>query len=156
MVLCVVALVVFSVLGVFSAKYRRLAREAFDCVFRNITLRPCTSGLGERIKSRLTAKIMGLSPRTAGIVYRNFRIFSWLFTIAFFVSMIFTAYGTYNLLAYGSCQPGSTACVVTPITGQIIEVLTCNEAKIAYVIIAFALASILLVKRAGRQKRERQ
>ena len=55
--ICFVALAVFAVMGLFSAKYRPYAKEAFDCVFRRLTLRKCESGLDKRIKSKLTGKI---------------------------------------------------------------------------------------------------
>jgi len=51
--ICVVALIVFGILGIFSAKYRVIAKEAFDCVFRKITLRKCDSRLDSRLKSEI-------------------------------------------------------------------------------------------------------
>lgn len=53
MILCLVALVVFGILGIFSAKYRELAKEAFGCFFKTIQLKPCDSKLDQRIKSSL-------------------------------------------------------------------------------------------------------
>ena len=58
MVLCFVALFVFAILGIFSAKYRLLAREALDCVVRTVTLRPCESKLDERLHSQIVAKLL--------------------------------------------------------------------------------------------------
>ncbi len=56
--ICVIALIVFAVLAVFSAKYRPLALEAFDCVFRRLTFRKCKSALDKRLKSKITGKVM--------------------------------------------------------------------------------------------------
>lgn len=53
--LCLAALVVFSILGIFSASYRPLAREAFNCVFRKMTLRSCNTGFDQKIKTKLTS-----------------------------------------------------------------------------------------------------
>ena len=32
--ICLIALIIFGVLAIFSASYRPLAKEAFDCVLR--------------------------------------------------------------------------------------------------------------------------
>ncbi len=104
MVLCIVALVVFGILGIFSARYRSLAKEAFDCVYRTATLRPCVSKLDERIKSKLTTKIMARSPLAARAFYRNFRIFSYVFVFAFFFSVGGIVYSLYNYFAFGNCN----------------------------------------------------
>ena len=49
---CIVAFVVLSILGIFSAANRRLAKEALDCVFRRITFRPCNTGFDEKMKAK--------------------------------------------------------------------------------------------------------
>ena len=50
---CIVAFIVLSILGIFSATNRALAREAMDCVFRRVTLRPCNTGFDEKMKARI-------------------------------------------------------------------------------------------------------
>jgi thiol-disulfide isomerase/thioredoxin len=124
-------MVVFGVLGIFSAKYRALAKEAFGCFFKTIQLKPCDSKLDQRMKSKLTAKIMRYSPWLAKVIYKNFEVLSWVFTILFFASLAYSAYSVYNLVVYGSCSPGSF-CIFNPgvnvtgsnvcnITGKFIE-----------------------------------
>lgn len=131
MILCLVAMIVFGILGIFSAKYRELAREAFGCFFKTIQLKPCDTKLDQRIKSKLTSKIMDYSPWLAKGVYKNFVFLSWVFTILFFASTAYSAYSVYNLVVYGSCSPGSY-CIFNPganvtsgnvcnITGKFIE-----------------------------------
>jgi len=144
MVICIIALVVFSVLGIWSARYRNLAKEAFDCTFRMITLRPCVTKLDERIKSKVTAKLIRF-PTIAKAFYKNFKIFSWIFVIAFFASMAYSVYGIYNLYFYGSCQPGG-GCVLTQGSGQILSIISCNEAKIVYGIVGLAVVAFLGLK----------
>ena len=85
MALCLVALVVFSVMSVGSAKYKKLARNAFRCFVKTLTLSPCDVGLEQRIKGKITAKLLSF-PRLADFVYRNFKVISWLFTLSFFAS----------------------------------------------------------------------
>lgn len=114
MVVCVIALVVFAFMGIFSAKYRGYAKEASNCVFRMVTLRPCDTQFDEKVKSKITGKLIKRSPRTAGLVYRNFKLLSWIFVIIFFVSFIYMVVGFYNLATVGTCDPASGECVFNP------------------------------------------
>lgn len=111
MTICIVALFIFSILGIFSVKYRTLAKEAFKCISRMVTLRPCETNLEHRIRSKIITNLMKRTPRLAKFTYRNFKVLSWVFVIMFFVSLFYTAKGLYNLSVYGSCDPHSTTCI---------------------------------------------
>jgi protein-disulfide isomerase len=114
--ICIIALVVFGILGIFSAKYRTIAKEAFDCVFKRITFRKCTTGLDKRVKSQITGKVMRKYPRLGAAVYKNFEVISWAFTIAMILSLGYSVYSVYNLFAFGDCNgptPGGF-CVFDP------------------------------------------
>ncbi len=113
MVICVVALVVFAFLSIFSVKYRRLATEAFNCVLRTVTLRKCETKLDERIRAKLVGKLFGF-PSLARLVYKNFKSLSWIFTILFFASAVLAAQAVYNLSIYGTCDPASGGCIFVP------------------------------------------
>jgi hypothetical protein len=102
--LCFVALFVFALLSIFSAKYRPLARRAFDCVIRKLTLRKCETGLDEELKAKSIAGIMRLSPSAAGFVNRNFQAFSFAFTVLFAASLLYSLYGIGNFIIYGNCN----------------------------------------------------
>jgi protein-disulfide isomerase len=114
--ICLIALVVFGILGIFSAKYRTIAKEAFDCVFHRLTLRKCTTGFDKRLKSQITGNIMRKHPRFGGAVYKHFEAISWVFTIAMIVSLAYSALSVYNFVAFGNCNgPDSSAfCVFDP------------------------------------------
>lgn len=114
MVICIIALIVFSVLSLFSAKYRPLAKESFRCMFRMITFRPCESNLEDRIRTKITTKLIKPFPVIAKFTYRNFKLLSWVFVILFFSSLFLTARGAYNLAIYGTCDPHSTTCIFNP------------------------------------------
>jgi thiol-disulfide isomerase/thioredoxin len=118
-------------MGIFSARYRELAKEAFSCFFKTIQLKPCDTKLDQRIKSKLIASLMRYSPGLAKFTYKNFAVLSWVFTLLFFASMAYSAYSVYNLLVYGSCNPGGF-CIFNPganvtndnvcnITGKFVE-----------------------------------
>lgn len=136
MVLCIVALVVFSALSIVSAKYRPLAKDAFKCVFLMVQLKPCTVGLETKIKAKVTEKLM-IVPALARFFYKNFKIISWLFTISFFASMIYSAYGIFNLIVYGSCVPGSATCEIR----SLLYIISCYEYETVAII---AVVSIIL------------
>ncbi|UCC91443.1 MAG: DsbA family protein [Candidatus Aenigmatarchaeota archaeon] len=101
--ICLIALVVFAVLGIFSAKYRTIAKEAFDCVFRRITFRKCTTGLDKRLKSQITGKVMRRYPRFGRAVYKHFEGISWIFTIVLILSLSYSVYSVANLFIFGNC-----------------------------------------------------
>ncbi len=102
--ICIISLVVFSILGLFSATHRELAKEAFDCVFRRVTLRPCTTGFREKIKSKIIAKLLSKSAPIASLANRYFEIFSWIFFILTIASTFWIVKGGYNYYLYGSCN----------------------------------------------------
>jgi len=114
MVICIIALVTFGILSIFSARYRPLAKEAFHCVFLKLTLRPCNTKLDQRIKSKVTAKLLKKSPKLGKFTYKHFDLISFIFVIIFFASTIYSGIVVYNLYAYGSCDPHSTECVFNP------------------------------------------
>lgn len=115
MVICIVAAVVLGILGIFSARYRKIAKEAFSCVKRMATFRPCETGFDDKVRSHVTARLMKRSERAAGWFYRNFKLLSVLFTVSFFLSAGYTAYTIYNLAVYGTCDPANPQnCVFNP------------------------------------------
>ena len=58
---CIIAFVVLSIIGIFNVSYRELAKEAYDCVFRRITRRPCNTGFKEKMKAKLVGKVLNHS-----------------------------------------------------------------------------------------------
>ena len=119
--ICIIALVIFSILAIFSASYRPLAAEAFDCVFRKVTFRKCKTNLDQRLKSQITGKLLTKSPLLARFVYKRFELLSWLFVILFIVSLAYSAYGGYNYVLYGNCYgPEDTGgfCIYNALEGD--------------------------------------
>jgi hypothetical protein len=148
MVLCIVALIVFSIMSVGSSKYRDGARQALRCVVKNLTLSPCDVGLEQRIKGKVTAKLLVVPP-LARFVYRNFQVISWAFTITFFASLIYSVYSFYNFFVYGSCEPGGT-CYLTPFIGWCILIIEKALVYIVLVVLALVVA-YLVIKRVRRK-----
>ncbi|MEW6749044.1 MAG: thioredoxin domain-containing protein [Candidatus Micrarchaeota archaeon] len=120
MVLCIIAFFVFGVMSIFSAKYRPLAKEGFRCVFRTLTMKPCDTGLDERMKAEAVSLVLKVSPAGAKVVNRHFTAISWVFVLATLLSFAYSAYGMYNFYFYGNCDgPASVqACVLNDLTGD--------------------------------------
>jgi predicted DsbA family dithiol-disulfide isomerase len=101
---CLLALIIFSILGIFSASHRQLAKEAFDCVFRRITLRPCNTGFDKKIKSKIVGKLLNRSEFVAKLLNKHFEMVSWVFFIILLGSGLWVVKGGYNFYMYGSCN----------------------------------------------------
>lgn len=116
MVLCFIALGVFGVMGIFSAKYRPYAKEAFNCVIKKMTLRKCDSALDLKIKSEIVGRLIAVNKSVAAVTNRHFELLSWAFTILMLGSFAYSVYSIYNYVQYGNCNgPESTeACFLDP------------------------------------------
>lgn len=102
--ICIIGLIVFGILGIFSASHRRLAKEAFDCVFRRVTFRKCQTGFDEKMRGMILGKIITKSPKTASFVDKHFELLSWFFTILMILSFIQVGISGYNFYMYGNCN----------------------------------------------------
>jgi hypothetical protein len=121
MVVCFIAAGVLGVLALFSARYRPMAKEAFGCVLRKATLRPCESDFEERIKSRIVAKLLVHSPPAAKFVNRNAEALAWLMILITLVSTAFFVQGLYNYIQFGNCNGplSNEFCIFDPLgTGR--------------------------------------
>lgn len=114
--LCFVSFIVLSILGIFSASHRALAKEAFDCVFRRVTLRPCNTGFDIKIKAKILGALLNRSPALARFVNRRFELLAWVFMLLIIVSTFYTLRGVTYYYLYGSCNGlnDSGFCVFDP------------------------------------------
>jgi protein-disulfide isomerase len=128
--ICFIALFVFGILAIFSATYRPIAKEAFDCVFRRITFRKCETGLNTKLKSQITGSFMRISPGFSRFVYRYFEVISWFFTILLIASLVYSAIGMYNYAIYGNCSgPQGGFCIFDPVGSLEAQQCSAIEAK---------------------------
>lgn len=115
--ICIIALIVFGVMAIFSAKYRPVAKEALDCVLRRVTFRKCESRLDVRLKGQITGKLMKSHPKVAKFIYKRFEIISWIMLAIMIWSIISSGIAVYNYAMYGNCngkQNGEAFCVFDP------------------------------------------
>jgi protein-disulfide isomerase len=113
---CIIAAIILSILGIFSAANRRLAKEALDCVFHRITFRPCTTGFDEKMKAKILGKVINRSEKTARFLSKHFEMLSWTFFVILLAASVFMVRGLYLFYTTGSCNGvNSTAfCIFDP------------------------------------------
>ncbi|MFH1391183.1 MAG: thioredoxin domain-containing protein [Candidatus Diapherotrites archaeon] len=104
MVVCIVALIVFGILSIFSAKHRPLAKEAFGCMLRTVTLRPCNTGLDKRFQMIVSMKLMKHHQGLGKFVHAHFKSIANAFMLLFLLSIMFSGIGLFNLWVYGNCN----------------------------------------------------
>ena len=104
MVICFVALPVAAAASIFSVKYRPLAAEAFDCVFKKLTFRKCRTGLDVKLKSSITSAFLKRNKKVGKFIFNNFELLSWIFIIITTLSFGETVYGGINYYLNGNCN----------------------------------------------------
>jgi hypothetical protein len=116
---CIIAAIVLSILGIFSAANRQLAKEALDCVFHRITFRPCTTGFDEKMKAKILGKTINRSERLARFLSKNFELLSWIFFLLMLTASIFMVRSLYLFYTTGSCNGVNNTgfCIFDP-TGE--------------------------------------
>ncbi|GFO56679.1 hypothetical protein GMSM_36860 [Geomonas sp. Red276] len=101
---CIVAFIILAIFGIFSAGSRELAREAWGCVFRRVTFRPCTTGFDEKIKSRILGSVINRSETAARLLNRNFEPIAWVMFLIVTASSVYAVRGLYLFYVTGSCS----------------------------------------------------
>ena len=125
---CIVSAIVLSILGIFSASNRQLAREALDCVFHRITFRPCTTGFDEKMKAKILGVVITRSEKFARLLNKYFEALAWIFFVLLMAASIMFVRGIVLFYTTGSCNgANSTAfCVFDP-TGANNDVSSASE-----------------------------
>ncbi len=116
--ICLIALPIFAVLGLFSVTYREIAKDAWKCVWLKARLKPCDTGLDTKLKAEVM-RLFKFTPNAGKFVYHYFEVFSWSLIVLTIVSAGYVAYGGYNYYLYGNCNgPGEEGfCIFDP-TGE--------------------------------------
>jgi len=102
---CIAAFIIFLVLGVFSVRYRRLAKRAWYCVVRKITFRPCEIGFKEEAKNALIGKLIFTRPKLANFLDKWIELFATAFVALSLWSLLVVFQSGLNLFVYDTCYP---------------------------------------------------
>ncbi len=113
---CIVAFIILSILGIFSATNRRLAKEALDCVFRRITFRPCNTGFDEKMKAKILGKVIMRSEKLASFINKRFELLAWIFFVIGMTALVMSVRGVVLWYTTGSCNGANSEafCVFDP------------------------------------------
>ena len=118
--ICIASMIVFSILGIFSAKHRLLAAEAFDCLLSKAVAGECDSSFEDRIRATILTPLLGKFPRTAAFVDRHMEKLAAVFVILFIVTLVISLRALVFLYLYGSCKGPETSCTASGIFDVII------------------------------------
>ncbi|MBI4896408.1 MAG: thioredoxin domain-containing protein [Candidatus Aenigmarchaeota archaeon] len=108
MVFCLVGIIIFGILGIFSAKYRTYAKQSLSCILDAIRLRPCEMNFDEKMRAMLVARIGLKFPRAGNFVHKHFMLISWILLVITIASIAAIGIGVYNYILYGNCN-GATS-----------------------------------------------
>ncbi len=104
---CIAAFLVFGILAIFSATYRPLAKQAWHCVLRRVSFRPCDIDFSEEVRGRLIGKLVFRHPRLARFLDRWLDWISFAFVVLSVWSALYLAVAGLNLWVYGTCNPSN-------------------------------------------------
>lgn len=122
--LCIAAFIIFSILGIFSASYRKLAKKGWYCVARKLTFRPCDINFSEELKGKMLGKLIFTHPRLAKFLSRFANVLAFIFVALTIWSTLYVAQAGLNLWVYDTCTPtqaescslGGAACGIDSLT----------------------------------------
>lgn len=106
---CIAAFIILAFLGIFSARYRKLATDAWKCVSRKVTFRKCDTSFKEDLKSRLLARHAVKRPRLAGFLDKWLDVLALVFVALTIWSLFVVIKSGLNLYVYDTCNPNNAA-----------------------------------------------
>lgn len=104
---CIATFIVFGILSIFSATYRPLAKAAWHCTWRRMTLRPCDISFSEEMRGKLLSKLVFSWPRLAKFLDRWLDWISFAFVALSIWSLLYVANAGLNLWVYDTCNPSN-------------------------------------------------
>ena len=146
---CIASFIVLSILGIFSASNRILAREALDCVLRRVTFRPCNTGFDQKMKAKLLGVVITRSESAARFLNKYFEIIAWVFILSMLAASIMFARGLYFFYTYGNCngpKQQDAFCIFDPsgATTQVSGAPNCSVEALTYGAAALTLKDVQL------------
>lgn len=115
--ICFVGLIIFAILGIFSATYREYTIDALNCMLDKATRTPCQSNFDEKYKSWVLDKTMNINLTLSKYVNRYFKHLNWVIFVLMLFLTFETIAGIYNLYMYGSCNPEFVGCGTETVYG---------------------------------------
>jgi hypothetical protein len=110
---CTFAGVVFSVIGIFSPRHRRLAKQSFDCALSRFGMRKCDVTIEEIIRSEAVSALMPASKPAAKAFNAHFNVIFPVFALALVITILLSAAWLLNFVFLAGCGgKGGGLCVL--------------------------------------------
>lgn len=106
---CVAAFIVLALISVFSAKYRKLTKEAWGCVAKKITFRPCDSNFKDDVKNSILARVVIKRPKMVKFTSIAIEVGAFLIVALTIWSLLVAFKSGISLYVYGTCEPSNAA-----------------------------------------------
>lgn len=117
---CIAAFIILAIISIFSASHRKLAKKAWSCTLRRVTLRPCDSSFKEETKNKILSHVANKTPKLVKAADIGIEVASFLLVILTVWSLIVAIESGLNLFVWGTCNPSNaSSCSLTAETCSI-------------------------------------
>lgn len=106
---CIAAFIVLVIISIFSAKYRKLTGEAWGCVARKLTLRPCDSNFKDDVKNSILSRVVIKRPKIVKFTSVAIEVGAFLIVVLTIWSLLVAVKSGVSLFVYGTCEPSNAA-----------------------------------------------
>jgi len=106
---CIAAFIILAIISIFSAKYRKLTGEAWGCVARKLTLRPCDSNFKDDVKNSILSRVVIKQPKMVKFTSVAIEVGAFLIVILTVWSLLVAVKSGISLYVYGTCEPSNAA-----------------------------------------------
>lgn len=120
---CIAAFIVLAVISIFSASHRKLAKKAWSCTLRRVTLRPCDSSFKDEAKNAILSRVVNKTPKLVKVANIGIEIASFLLVILTVWSLFAVFESGLNLFVWGTCTPkNASSCSLSSETCSIDQI----------------------------------
>lgn len=106
---CIAAFIVLTIIGIFSASQRKLAKKAWGCVVRRVTFRPCDTSFKEETKNKILSHVANKTPRLVKVADIGIEIASFVLVVLTVWSLFSVLVSGLNLYVWGTCNPSDAS-----------------------------------------------
>jgi len=106
---CIAAFIILAIISIFSARYRKLAKKAWSCTLRRVTLRPCDTSFKEETKNKLLSHVAKKTPNLIKTADIGIEVASFALVILTIWSILIVIESGLNLFVWGTCTPSNAS-----------------------------------------------
>lgn len=120
---CIAAFIILAIISIFSASHRKLAKQAFSCTLRRVTLRPCDSSFKEETKNKILSHVANKTPKLVKTADIGIEVASFALVVLTIWSFVVALQSGLNLFVWGTCTPANaSSCSISSETCSIDKV----------------------------------